>query len=118
MATVLLTASDNTTALHYLAQARKHYTQAQIAQRLDVDIRTVRGWEAEQSPIKSYLVPPLQRLLPFDSTAKNDDGFRFIELFAGIGGIRTAFEGIGGHCVFTSEWDSYAQKTYAQNFPG
>lgn len=44
--------------------------------------------------------------------------FRFIDLFAGIGGIRLAFESIGGECVFTSEWDSYAQKTYATNFPG
>lgn len=40
--------------------------------------------------------------------------FRFIDLFAGIGGLRSAV-GIGGHCVFTSEWDANAQKTYAQN---
>ena len=42
--------------------------------------------------------------------------FRFIDLFAGIGGLRIGFEGIGGHCVFTSEWDADAQKTYAINF--
>jgi DNA (cytosine-5)-methyltransferase 1 len=42
--------------------------------------------------------------------------FRFIDLFAGIGGLRIGFQGIGGHCVFTSEWDANAQKTYAQNF--
>lgn len=42
--------------------------------------------------------------------------FRFVDLFAGIGGIRQAFESIGGECVFTSEWDAYAQKTYAENF--
>lgn len=42
--------------------------------------------------------------------------FRFIDLFAGIGGLRIGFQGIGGHCVFTSEWDVNAQKTYAQNF--
>jgi DNA (cytosine-5)-methyltransferase 1 len=41
---------------------------------------------------------------------------RFCDLFAGIGGIRRAFEDIGGRCVFTSEWDSYAQKTYVENF--
>lgn len=42
--------------------------------------------------------------------------FRFIDLFAGIGGLRIGFDGIGGHCVFTSEWDKYAQRTYQTNF--
>ena len=38
--------------------------------------------------------------------------FRFIDLFAGIGGFRLGMESVGGHCVFTSEWDKYSQKTY------
>ena len=42
--------------------------------------------------------------------------FNFIDLFAGIGGLRIGFEGIGGHCVFTSEWDRYSNKTYRANF--
>lgn len=42
--------------------------------------------------------------------------FTFIDLFAGIGGIRQGFEHIGGECVFTSEWDKYARKTYAANY--
>ncbi|CAA6828612.1 MAG: DNA-cytosine methyltransferase (EC [uncultured Sulfurovum sp.] len=42
--------------------------------------------------------------------------YRFIDLFAGIGGIRIACERNGGECVFTSEWDKYAQKTYQENF--
>ena len=46
----------------------------------------------------------------------NNDHFTFIDLFAGIGGIRLAFESAGGTCVFASEWDSGAQKTYAENF--
>lgn len=41
--------------------------------------------------------------------------FRFIDLFAGIGGIRKGFEAIGGECVFTSEWDKYAVRTYKAN---
>jgi DNA (cytosine-5)-methyltransferase 1 len=45
-----------------------------------------------------------------------DASFRFIDLFAGIGGLRFGFESIGGRCVFTSEWDPNAQKTYALNF--
>lgn len=42
--------------------------------------------------------------------------FTFIDLFAGIGGIRLGFERQGGKCVFTSEWDKYAQKMYEDNF--
>jgi DNA (cytosine-5)-methyltransferase 1 len=42
--------------------------------------------------------------------------FDFIDLFAGIGGMRIAFESVGGNCVFTSEWDSFSQKTYYANF--
>lgn len=42
--------------------------------------------------------------------------FRFIDLFAGIGGLRIPFDELGGHCVFSSEWDKYAQITYEANF--
>lgn len=42
--------------------------------------------------------------------------FKFIDLFAGIGGLRLPFEELGGKCVFSSEWDAYAQKTYEANF--
>lgn len=42
--------------------------------------------------------------------------FRFIDLFAGIGGIRIPFDELGGHCVLSSEWDKYAQDTYEANF--
>jgi DNA (cytosine-5)-methyltransferase 1 len=42
--------------------------------------------------------------------------FTFIDLFAGIGGIRIPFEELGGKCVFSSEWDEAAQKTYQANF--
>jgi len=42
--------------------------------------------------------------------------FKFVDLFAGIGGMRLAFEGSGCQCVFSSEWDKYCQKTYFENF--
>lgn len=42
--------------------------------------------------------------------------FTFIDLFAGIGGFRLALQNLGGKCVFTSEWNHYAQKTYEINF--
>jgi DNA (cytosine-5)-methyltransferase 1 len=59
----------------------------------------------------------LQRLLNFGPISSGTGDFTFIDLFAGVGGIRVAFESIGGECVYTSEWDDYAQKTYAANFP-
>lgn len=42
--------------------------------------------------------------------------FTFIDLFAGIGGIRLGFEAAGGRCVFTSEWNEWSKKTYIANF--
>jgi DNA (cytosine-5)-methyltransferase 1 len=42
--------------------------------------------------------------------------FSFVDLFAGIGGFRIAFESLGGHCVFSSEWNKFSQQTYQANF--
>lgn len=57
----------------------------------------------------------------FPSVTGNGDhgggAFTFIDLFAGIGGLRLGFESIGGRCVFTSEWDKFSQQTYRANFP-
>lgn len=51
------------------------------------------------------------------SSQTEDRGwFSFVDLYAGIGGFRKAFESIGGRCIFASEWDSHAQKTYIANF--
>ena len=58
----------------------------------------------------------LQNLLPRPSAAHPNYAFRFIDLFAGIGGIRHGFEAIGGQCVFTSEWNKHAVRTYKANW--
>ena len=42
--------------------------------------------------------------------------FKFIDLFAGIGGFRLAMQNLGGKCVYTSEWDQQAKRTYQTNF--
>lgn len=52
--------------------------------------------------------------VPF--TTPKDYKFKFIDLFAGIGGFRIAMQNLGGKCIFTSEWDKSAQKTYRANF--
>jgi len=66
-------------------------------------------------------VPLLRLLREMDAaeTAKRTErgSFTFIDLFAGIGGMRLGFESVGGKCIFTCERDAYCQKTYAANFP-
>jgi DNA (cytosine-5)-methyltransferase 1 len=57
---------------------------------------------------------PIKWDIPFPPPEKPK--FKFIDLFAGIGGFRLAFQNLGGKCVFTSEWNHYAQKTYEANF--
>lgn len=44
------------------------------------------------------------------------ESFRFIDLFAGIGGFRLALDALGGRCVFSSDWDRFARQTYEANF--
>ncbi|WP_024929188.1 DNA (cytosine-5-)-methyltransferase [Methylophilus sp. OH31] len=110
------TFNEENAAWQYLVQARKYFTQDEIAVKLDMSERQVRRWELKQSTIKPYIIPALQAMLPFEETTNPLAKFKFIDLFAGIGGIRTAFESVGGQCVFTSEWDRFAQKTYLQNF--
>ncbi|WP_413499836.1 DNA (cytosine-5-)-methyltransferase [Buttiauxella gaviniae] len=68
----------------------------------------------------SVLVPEdlaqLNDLLPAKPANYEKSTFRFIDLFAGIGGIRNGFESIGGKCVFTSEWNPYSVRTYKANW--
>jgi DNA (cytosine-5)-methyltransferase 1 len=57
----------------------------------------------------------LLKLLPSPPANHPNYDFDFIDLFAGIGGIRRGFEAVGGRCVFTSEWNEYAMRTYKAN---
>lgn len=102
-----------------LTALRGRYNQRELAENLGVTTRTLRRWEVRETEPPPYLVDAIrQRLLPLTGAAESGDcTFRFIDLFAGIGGIRMAFEARGGRCMFTSEWDPYAQKTYLANFP-
>lgn len=80
--------------------------------------RTVRGWElGEHIPTKATLlkIEDLKEDCPLKPDHKKPK-FRFIDLFAGIGGIRLPFQELGGECVFSSEWDKFAQVTYAANY--
>lgn len=105
--------------LNLLRSARARYTQKQLAEILEVDVRTVRRWEVRENEPPTYLSDAIrQRILPLVNDAANDNSaFRFIDLFAGIGGIRLGFEAYGGKCVLTSEWNKFSQQTYLANFP-
>jgi DNA (cytosine-5)-methyltransferase 1 len=97
--------------------ALKRYSPKEVARELGVDPKTVRRWKIRETEPPAYVADAIrQRLLPLGSAPEGPGAFRFIDLFAGIGGLRIPFEKLGGRCVFTSEWDSYAQKTYAANF--
>jgi len=97
-------------------------TQLELAQLMGLKNngeRTVRGWELgehEPSPSKLSQITDLKISAPFKQSAKTKNKFTFIDLFAGIGGIRLPFQEAGGKCLFTSEWDKFSQKTYLSNF--
>lgn len=69
----------------------------------------------DESPVETEY----QSALPFsapENSAPDTSRFTFIDLFAGIGGFRLAFESVGGRCLFASEWDRFSTKTYFENF--
>lgn len=81
--------------------------------------RTVRRWEAgETSPTAAEcaFISSLGHDAPFAQGERGGAPFSYIDLFAGIGGIRMPFQELGGRCVFSSEWDRFAQKTYRMNY--
>src|SRR5688572_29358435 len=93
------------------------FTVREVAEALGVEARTVRRWHTRETDPPRYVSDAIrQRLLPIPAVANTEAKFRFIDLFAGIGGMRIGFEKHGGECVFTSEWDAYARRTYSANF--
>lgn len=81
--------------------------------------RTVRRWEAGEtapSAVESAFISSLGHSAPFDQGDREDASFTYVDLFAGIGGIRMPFQELGGRCVFSCEWDRFAQKTYRMNY--
>lgn len=98
---------------------RSGLSQQQLAIELGVSDRTVRRYESGEAPPRARDMNVLRGLIAAGARviSNQSSAFRFIDLFAGIGGLRRGFESIGGTCVFTSEWDKYSQLTYRANFP-
>jgi DNA (cytosine-5)-methyltransferase 1 len=96
-------------------------TLEEARQLLEVSERTIYRYENGECAPTRLAVRTLRQAIGerrvYGDRKPAATRFRFIDLFAGIGGLRMGFESIGGHCVFTSEWDEHAQKTYALNFP-
>lgn len=85
---------------------------------LSVNTRTIRRYvKGEGKRVDPLKLEKLREVANARCPQGRPDGFRFIDLFAGIGGLRRPFEEIGGRCVFTSEWDKYCKETYTANFP-
>ena len=107
-----------------LAEARRAWTQKELAELLGVDAKTVSRWETGRVIAPAMVGLAIRELMRGKSGAPKTanpyadggQGFTFIDLFAGIGGIRLGFQRHGGRCVFTSEWNTWSQKTYAANF--
>lgn len=97
---------------------RLAYSIPEAAALCAVSRETWYRWERGEVAPKLSAVRLLESMLPDESATITESEFTFIDLFAGIGGIRKGFESIGGQCVFTSEWDKYAVETYRKNFPG
>lgn len=91
-------------------------TIEQLAEESGFDVRTIYRWENGESEARKAIFTILKKHLG-SAGQEQPSKFTFIDLFAGIGGIRRGFESIGGRCVFTSEWDLNSQKTYRANFP-
>jgi len=102
--------------VHLLEQVCTRFKQREVAQLLGRNPKTINRWRTGHTPLPPYLRPALQTLLVREPTAPSQQHFTFIDLFAGIGGIRLGFESSGGRCVFTSEWNAFSQKTYRENF--
>lgn len=81
--------------------------------------RTIRRWEAKETSPSAAEIKFMKSLscsAPFKQADCSHAPFTFIDLFAGIGGIRMPFQELGGKCVFSCEWDKFAQKTYRMNY--
>lgn len=68
--------------------------------------------------MQDYLSVAIRQLLvkKREDIPRKETDYTFIDLFAGIGGMRIAYERAGGHCVYSNEWNRYSQKTYFVNF--
>ena len=100
---------------------RAGMTVESAADELGYSASTVYRWERGEVSPRASVFRALETIVQYSAETPMRQGaesepFRFIDLFAGIGGLRRPFEEIGGKCVFTAEWDRYSRQTYSANF--
>ena len=104
--------TDPITALN---EAKKYLTVNKIADIMGVGERQVYNYLNGKSEPSKIRMNVLRNHLEKGNNAIST--FTMIDLFAGIGGIRKGFEGVGGKCIYTSEWNKFSVQTYKANFP-
>lgn len=110
------------TGTFYTLREKAGLSVDEAAKLIGKSPRTVRRYEDGDQPetgAPALVIDALKRVISERAASSgSDQSFRFIDLFAGIGGLRIPFEqDLGGQCVFTAEWDRFARHTYAANFP-
>jgi DNA (cytosine-5)-methyltransferase 1 len=103
--------SDEFAHLTHFWQNRENGSAAYFKKNAEKYLEDQFNWQVTDF---EQLYIPLKYDIPFPPT--ESPKFKFIDLFAGIGGIRMAYQNLGGKCVFTSEWNNFAKKTYEANF--
>lgn len=111
-----MTPPERKPAMSAVHHALRYWTQEELASRIGRNTRTVRRWLAGESTPRWEVGQVIEHELARDERPRQPN-FTFIDLFAGIGGLRRGFEAQNGRCVFTSEWDAHAVRTYKANFP-
>ncbi|MEO9479925.1 MAG: DNA cytosine methyltransferase [Maribacter dokdonensis] len=101
--------SKNGVSQFYKNDAVKYVKEILFLKNQDVEVTDKVAEEALQHYLFNF-----KNDAPFPEPKKPK--FKFIDLFAGIGGFRLALQNLGGKCVFTSEWDKYSKLTYEANF--
>ena len=103
-----------------LMRERAGLSREELAEQTGYALRTIYRWETGEITARKAVLEYLSRLTEAKEGAEKERRplFTFIDLFAGIGGLRLGFEGLGGKCLFTCERDLNSQRTYRANFPG
>ena len=89
-------------------------SRQEAAEHTGYSLRTIDRWEHGETEPRLAAVKCLAAIIR--EKRRRAHRFTFVDLFAGIGGMRLGFESIGGRCVFTSEWNRFSQETYLANF--
>ena len=110
--------NDNLTNEKFaLLRARSGLSAVELGERVGFSVRTIYRWERGESIPRKAVLEFLESVVRESNPGwPISRKFSFIDLFAGIGGLRRAFDSLGGECVFTSEWNRFAQKTYMANY--